>query len=122
MQARQSKHCIDKSTSRERERCVCVCIRFEFRQFVFFTLGTRLRISKFCVDLCKKSDRTRCLAVLILEYNLGPKNYWVQATILTGIRSRQSELKRFGFLKEERISMHLQRSRLGEYRTRWTFY
>ena len=57
MQARQSKHCIGGSTSRERERergvCVCVCVLFEFRQF-FFTLGTRLRISKFCVDLCKK--------------------------------------------------------------------
>ena len=55
---------------------MCVCVLFEFRQFVFFTLGTRLRISKFCVDLCKKkkkSDRTRCLAVSILEYNLGPK-------------------------------------------------
>ena len=57
---------------------MCVCVLFEFRQFfcfVFFTLGTRLRISKFCVDLCKKkkSDRTRCLAVSILEYNLGPE-------------------------------------------------
>ena len=51
-----------------------MCVLFEFRQFVFFTLGTRLRISKFCVDLCKKkSDRTRCLAVAILEYNLGPE-------------------------------------------------
>ena len=55
VQARQSKHCIGGSTSRERERGVCVCVLFEFRQFVcFFTLGTRLRISKFCVDLCKK--------------------------------------------------------------------
>ena len=56
--------------------CVCVCVcSFEFRQFVFFTLGTRLRISKFSVDLCNKnkSDRTRCLAVSIPEYNLGPK-------------------------------------------------
>ena len=26
MQARQSKHCIGGSTSRERERCVCVCV------------------------------------------------------------------------------------------------
>ena len=53
---------------------MCLCVLFEFRQFFFFTLGTRLRISKFCVDLCKKkSDRTRCLAVSILEYNLGPK-------------------------------------------------
>ena len=47
--------------------CVCVCVLFDFRQFFFFTLGTRLRISKFCVDRCKKSDCTRCLAVSILE-------------------------------------------------------
>ena len=86
MQARQSKPCTGGSTSRERERererekererCVCVCVFFlNFVSFVFFTLGTRLRISKFCVDLCKKkkSDRTRCLAVSILEYNLGPE-------------------------------------------------
>ena len=46
-----------------------MCVLFEFHQFVFFTLGTRLRISMFCVDLCKKkSDRRRCLAVSILEY------------------------------------------------------
>ena len=59
MQARQSKHCIDGSTSRERERERererDVCVLFEFRQFFFFTLETRLRISKFCVDLCKKN-------------------------------------------------------------------
>ena len=73
-----------------------MCVLFEFRQF-FFTLGTRLRISKFCVDLCKKSDRTRCLAVSILEYNLGPNITGVRGTILTGIRSRQSERKRFDF-------------------------
>ena len=42
----------DRQVERERERDVCVL--FEFRQFVFFTLETRLRISKFCVDLCKK--------------------------------------------------------------------
>ena len=54
MQARQSKHCIGGSTTREREREVRVCVLFEIRQF-FFTLGTRLRISKFCVDLCKKN-------------------------------------------------------------------
>ena len=50
---------------------MCVCVLFEFGQFVFLTLGTRLRISKFCVDLCKKkSDRTRYLEVSILEYNI----------------------------------------------------
>ena len=53
VQAHQSKLCIRGLTSREREMCVCVL--FEFRQFVFFTLGTCLRISKFCVDLCKKN-------------------------------------------------------------------
>ena len=38
----------DRQVEREREGGVCV------RQFVFFTLGTRLCNSKFCVDLCKK--------------------------------------------------------------------
>ena len=79
VQARQGKHCIGGSTSRERmrerERERCVCVFFLNFVSLFFTLGTRLRISKFCVDLCQKqkSDRTRCLAVSILEYNLGPK-------------------------------------------------
>ena len=40
VQARQSKHCIDGSTSREiereREREREMCVLFEFRQFVFF--------------------------------------------------------------------------------------
>ena len=63
----------------------------------------------FVSIFAKKSDRTRCLVVLILEYNLEPKNYWVRDTILTGIRSRQSERKRFGFLKEERISVVIHR-------------
>ena len=77
MQARQSKHCIGGSTSRERERERCVC-SFEFRQFFF--LLWKLASTYFKV-LCrslqkkkkKKSDRTICLAVSILEYNLGPK-------------------------------------------------
>ena len=79
MQARQSKHCIGGSTSREREREggggreVCVC-SFLISSVFFFTLGTRLRISKSLVSIfAKKSDRTRCLAVSILEYNLWPK-------------------------------------------------
>ena len=63
VQARQGKHCIGGSTSRERERDVCVCVLFEFRQFVLFTLGTRLRISKFCVDLCKKKKKKKNLIV-----------------------------------------------------------
>ena len=56
VQARQSKHCIGGSTSRERERerCVCACVNF-VSLLVFFTLATRLHISKFCVDLCKKN-------------------------------------------------------------------
>ena len=58
VQARQGKHCIGGSTSRERERererCVCVFF-LNFVSCFFFTLGTRLRISKFCVYLCKKN-------------------------------------------------------------------
>ena len=76
MQARQNKHCIGGSKSRE-SVCdtVCVCVLFEFRQLLFFfTLGTRLRISKFCVDHCKKkSDRTRCLAFQFLSTTSDPK-------------------------------------------------
>ena len=70
-----------------------MCVLFEFRHFFFFTLGTCLRISKFVKIFAKKSDRTRCLAVSILEYNIN----W-------NIRSRQSERKHFGFLKEEQNS------------------
>ena len=73
MQARQSKHCIDGSTSgervreRKRERCVCV-VFFLFRQFVFFYSGNSSTYFKvLCRSLQKKSDRTRCLAVSILE-------------------------------------------------------
>ena len=54
VQAHQSKHCIGGSTNRERG----VCVLFEFRQYFFFTLGTRLCISKFCVDLCKRNLST----------------------------------------------------------------
>ena len=72
MQTRQSKHCIDGSTSREREMCVCVL--FEFCQFVFFLLWKLVYVFQSFVSIfAKKSDRTICLAVSILEYNLGPK-------------------------------------------------
>ena len=33
---------------------MCVCVLFEFRQFVFFTLGTGLRISKSFVSIFAK--------------------------------------------------------------------
>ena len=82
VQARQSKHCIGGSTRKEREIDMCVC-SFEFRQFVFFTMGTCLRrlfqsfVSIFAKKKKKKkkkkSDRTRCQAVSIPGYNLGPK-------------------------------------------------
>ena len=62
--------------------CVCVCVLFDFRQFVFFYSGNSSTYFKVCVDLCKKK---------------------------TGIRSRQSERKRFGFLKEERNSVVIHR-------------
>ena len=83
VQARQSKHCIDGSTSREREREMCVL--FEFRQFVFFLLWKLVYVFQSFVSIfAKKSDRTICLAVSILEYNLGPKitgsevQYWLE--------------------------------------------
>ena len=74
VQACQSKHCIDGSTSRERERERERGVLFEFRQFFFFYSGNSSTYFKvLCRSLQKKSDRTRCLAVSILEYNLGPK-------------------------------------------------
>ena len=66
VQARQSKHCIGGSTSRERERErergrerereVCVCVLFEFRQFVgFFYSGNSSTYFKvLCRSLQKK--------------------------------------------------------------------
>ena len=52
-----------------------MCVFFLNFVRLFFYSGNSSSISKVCVvDLCKiKSDRTTCLAVLILEYNLGPK-------------------------------------------------
>ena len=92
---------------RERERNVCVFF-FEFRQF--FSLWELVYIFQSFVSIfAKKSDRTRCLAISILGYNLGPQNYWVRGTILIGIQSRQSERKRFGFLKEEQNSLVIHR-------------
>ena len=78
MQARQSKHCIGESTSREREREREResererCVLFEF----FFSGNSYTYFKVLCRSLQKKkkkSDHTRCLAVSILEYNLGPK-------------------------------------------------
>ena len=72
VQARQSKHCIGGSTSRERERERDVCVLFEFRQFVFLLWELVYVFQSFVLIFAKKkSDRTRCLAVSILEYNLG---------------------------------------------------
>ena len=75
VQARQGKHCIGGSTSREREMCVCVCVLFEFRQFVFLLWELVYVFQSFVSIFAKKkkSDRTRCLVVSVLEYNLGPK-------------------------------------------------
>ena len=73
VQARQSKHCIDGSTSRERERERELCVFF--LNFVSFFLLWKLVyvFQSFVSIFAKKSDRTICLAVSILEYNLGPK-------------------------------------------------
>ena len=69
-----------------------------FLNFVsFFYSGDSSTYFKVLCRYAKKSDRTRCLAVSILEYNLGPNITGVRGTILTGIRSWQSERKRFDF-------------------------
>ena len=83
-----------------------MCVFFlTFVSLFFFLLWELVYVfQSLCRSLQKKSDPTRCLAVSILEYNLGPKG-----TILTGIRSRQSERKRFGFLKEEQNSVVIHR-------------
>ena len=69
VQARQSKHCIGGSTSRERERERCVLFDF----FLLWVYVFQSFVSIFAKKKPKTSDRTRCLAVSILEYNLGPK-------------------------------------------------
>ena len=54
VQARQGKHCIGESTSREREReMMCVCVLFEFRQFVCFYSGNSY-FKVLCRSLQKK--------------------------------------------------------------------
>ena len=68
VQARQSKHCIGGSTSRERER-----ERGVFCLIFFYSGNSSTYFSFVSIFAQKKSDRTRCLAVSILEYNLGPK-------------------------------------------------
>ena len=70
---------------------------FEFRRVFFYSGDSSTYFKVLCRSLQKKSDRTRCLAVSILEYNLGPNITGVRGTILTGIRSRQSERKCFDF-------------------------
>ena len=84
---------------------MCVYVFFlNFVSFFFFLLWELVYVFQSFASIFakKKSDRTRCLAVSILEYNLGPEI--TEVHLLTGIRSRQSERKRFGFLKEERNS------------------
>ena len=85
MQAHQSKHSIGGSTIRDREMCVFFLI-----SSVFYS-GNSSTYFKVCVDLCKKNLVVRDV-----------KRFQLLSTILTGIRSWQSEQKRFGFLKEER--------------------
>ena len=74
MQARQSKHCIDGSTSREREREREMYVFFFNFVSLFFLLWKLVYVFQSFVSIfAKKTDRTIFLAVSILEYNLGPK-------------------------------------------------
>ena len=84
---------------RERERDVCVC-SFWISSVCFFYSGNS---STYFKVLC------RSLQTKIWSYEMSSgfnswvqsrtSNYWVRCTILTGIRSRQSEQKRFSFLR-----------------------
>ena len=93
MQAHQSKHSIGGSTRRDREMCVFFLI-----SSVLFYSGNSSTYFKVCVDLYKRNLVVRDV-----------KRFQFLSTILTGIRSRQSEQKRFGFLKEERNSVVIHR-------------
>ena len=80
MQARQSKplhRLIDMERLKERERggvCVFVCVFFlNFVSLFFYSGNSSTYFKVLCRSLQRKSDRTRSLAVLVLEYNLGPK-------------------------------------------------
>ena len=84
VQARQSKHCIGGSTSRERERCVCVFF-LNFVSLFFYSGNSSTYFKVLCRSLQKKKKKNLIVRD-VLEYNLGP--------ILAGIRSRQSERKR----------------------------
>ena len=96
MQAHQSKHSIGGSTSREREREMYVL----FLNFVSFLL---FFYSEF-QSLCRSLQNLKNLIVRFQFLN----------TILTGILSRQSERKRFGFLKEKRNSAVIWRVNIGD--------
>ena len=57
VQARQGKHCIGGSTSRERERCVCVCVLFLISSVSFFYTGNSSTYFKvLCRSLQKKNN------------------------------------------------------------------
>ena len=95
---------------------MCVCVLFNFVSF--FYSGNSSTYFKNCVDLCKKKKKNLVVRDV--------KRFQFLSTILTGIRSRQSEQKRFGFLKEERNSVVTEASEhrrpgLSNNLNQWTF-
>ena len=84
--------------------CVCVCVCVFFFNFVSFFFYSGNSSAYF------KQNNLIVRDVLRFQF---------LSTILTGIRSRQSERKRFGFLKEERNNVVIQRVNIGDpaYRT-----
>ena len=68
----------------------------------FFYSGNSSAYFKVCVDLCKKKKKKNLVVRDV-------KRFQFLSTILTGIRSRQSEQKHFGFLKEKRNSVVIHR-------------
>ena len=98
----------DRQVERERERereCVCVCSWISSVYCCFLLWELVYVFQSFVSIFAKKIWSYEMSSGFNSWVQSRTQNYWVRGTILTGIRSRQSERKRFGFLKEERSSV-----------------
>ena len=97
---------MDRQVERERE----LCMYFFFNFVSFFYSGNS---STYFKVLCQSLQKKIWLYEMSSGFNSWvqsrTQNYWVWGTILTGIWSRQSERKRFGFLKGEQNSVVIHR-------------
>ena len=97
----------DRQVEREREMCVC---SFWISSVCFFLLWKLVYVFQSFVSIFAKKIWSYKMSSGINSWvQIRTQNYWVRGTILAGIRSRQSQRKRFGFLKEERNSVVIHR-------------